>query len=229
MVAKYSQQQVDFMIVMQDTVDHAHKRRLDEKVVETNLALKDGVMGQLMAALPILLNRLAGNKIVDEPDKSFMLLGTFLENLSPEQQSFLQTSLKGPQQAILGEILREYEQKKDAYLNSQNNKSITKRFHNELPPPSAPITTPPTTNPTPGAPGAKPGNSPKQLVQVDPADKPPRPVPLFQGLKERLASPDGITLSDPDPQLQRYEEGVKNFAARFKDMLGSKPKPTGEE
>jgi len=121
---KFAAQQVDMMVLVQDTLNEAHTRRMSEKKNELSMALQEGAFEQLKAVAPIIINRLAGKPILPEPDKSFMLLAQLLENLTPDQQAMLRDTLSPPQLAILGEILGDYESKKQKYTPKTTNKEV---------------------------------------------------------------------------------------------------------
>ena len=115
---RHEQQQLDMVMLQQDVLNEAHGRRLKEREAETNIAMREGVFEQLKVLMPILANRLTGKQIFPEEDKSFLLMATFLENLTPEQQIWLRDKLTEPQTALLGEILGEYEKKKAAFAGN---------------------------------------------------------------------------------------------------------------
>jgi hypothetical protein len=131
------QQMVDVMLLVQENINEAHQRRLNERQQEMEMGIKEGLFEQLKVAIPIILNRISGKPILPEQDKSFMLMAALLENLRPEQQAFLRDGLDPPQAAVLGEILGEYEKKKAAFLGGSQripgNESLA--VGNSLPPP----------------------------------------------------------------------------------------------
>ena len=127
-----SQSQVDMMLLMQDVLDGAHSRRLKEKKEESSQAIRENALEYLKVAAPIILNRIAGKPILPEKNKSFFLLASLLENLRPEQQTFLRESLDPAQLAVLSEILAEYEKDKVTF-NGEKSK-IPKMTGNSLPP-----------------------------------------------------------------------------------------------
>jgi hypothetical protein len=206
MVEKFSQQQVDFMVLLQDTADHSNQRRLAEKKAEADLAFKDGIFAQLKSVVPIIANRLAGKQILPENDRSFMLMAALLENLSDEQQAMLRNTLTAPQAAVLSEILTEYEKKKDSFLDGNRKKEVELSHKNELPPP------------------VEPG---KRQLNASNEEKGPRPIPMFQSIAERMAS-DSTSNVSSDPKIRKIEDDVQHFTSRFADMLGSQKPTKGE-
>lgn len=126
------QQQLDMMVLMQDVLDGAHSRRLEERKAETSQGMRENAMEYLKVAAPIILNRLAGRPVLPEKNRAFMLLASLLENLSPEQQNFLRGSLDPAQLTVLAEILAEYEKDKAAFVGEA--KTSPQAAGNELPP-----------------------------------------------------------------------------------------------
>lgn len=109
---RFSQQQVDFLVLMQDLMNDATKRRLAEKREEAGLAMKSEAIEKLSALAPVIINRIAGKPILPEPDKSFMLINALLENLSDDQQQSLMGMLSDSQKMVLAETMTEYEKRK---------------------------------------------------------------------------------------------------------------------
>jgi hypothetical protein len=116
-VEAFSKQQVDLMILMQEMTNEAHGRRLKEREHESKQAMMEGIWEMLKVAVPIGINRLAGKPVYPEDDKTTLLLGAFLENLTPEQQEYFKSNLSPAQLAVLAEILQGYEEKKDRLIN----------------------------------------------------------------------------------------------------------------
>jgi hypothetical protein len=121
---RFMTQQVDFMVLLQDTLDGSHRRRLDERSEEANLAMKESAMSKLEALVPVIINRLAGKPVLPEEDKSFMMMSALLENLTDEQQAALMTTLSDDQRLVLAEVLAAYEQKKSRWLQGQKQQVL---------------------------------------------------------------------------------------------------------
>jgi hypothetical protein len=131
---RFSQQQIDFLVLMQDLMNDATKRRLDERREEAGLAMKSEALEKLNALAPVIINRIAGKPILPEPDKSFMLMSALLENLSDDQQQKLMGMLSDSQKMVLAETMTEYEKRKSKSQQGQSPLMVGK--NNELPPPS---------------------------------------------------------------------------------------------
>jgi hypothetical protein len=128
------QQKLDMMMLIQDVIDGAHTRRLAERKEEASQGMKENAFEYLKVAGPILLNRLAGKSLFPEKNKSFMLMASLLENLRPEQQTFLRETLDPTQLTVLAEILGEYEKDKAAFEGKDSKPAALQAPGNSLPP-----------------------------------------------------------------------------------------------
>jgi len=128
---RYAEQQVDFMVLLQDTMNDATKRRLQEREAEAGLAMKEDAMAKLNALLPVIINRIAGKQVLPEEDRSFMLMSALLENMSDEQQQAFFNNLTVAQRMTLTEIMSEYEKRKSKWLQGQKIAALGKK--NQLP------------------------------------------------------------------------------------------------
>ena len=199
--ARHEQQQLDMVMLQQDVLNEAHGRRLKEREAETNIAMREGVFEQLKVLMPILANRLTGKQIFPEEDKSFLLMATFLENLTPEQQIWLRDKLTEPQTALLAEILGEYEKKKAAFSANAPKTPPSEAFRTKG-----------------GLPSSVPSGQLPPLPDNTKSDK------LFGTLTERLEDPSAVS---NDPQIQKLEDRATQFMSRFNGFLNPDPKKPG--
>jgi len=204
---KFAQQQVDFMVLLQDTMDQSHTRRLEEKKNEVAIAMKTDIMAKLDTLIPVVINRIAGQTIMPVEDPSFVLMGTLLESLSPEQQLNFLNNLNEGQRPLFGEMLASYEKKKAISMGAKPNMiSHGVGMNNELPPPNKDgqkqlsASSPPADN----SDLLSPENSSAQH-------------PLFRTIKDRLSDPP--TLLSDDPVIANMEQKARDFAARFRDQM----------
>ena len=199
---KFAQQQVDMMLLVQDTIDNSHNRRLKEREADNHLAMKESVVGKLEALVPVIINRIAGKPVLPEVDKSFMLMGSLLESLSEEQQAQLLGGLTDAQRITLAEVLSEYEQKKSKAMRAPMSASPL-AHQNRLPPPNSPS---------------------RELSVLDPPVPTP---PEIMSMKERVASV--VESPSPDPKIRKLEADAQAFADRFRSTLQSKKPTNGEK
>jgi hypothetical protein len=198
---RFSQQQIDFLTLYQDTMNQATTRRLQEKKEEASLAMKEEALAKLSALVPVVINRIAGQKVLPEEDQSFMLMASLLENMPEEQQLKFYNMLTESQKMTLAEILAQYEKKKSRWLQDKKSMIVGKR--NELPSAASPTTA------SPAAADGEPASSPL-----------PTEMPLTQRM---LAT---TTEKSSDPVLRKIEEDGESLMSRFSDFL--KPPPKGK-
>lgn len=116
----FMQQQIDMTILVQETLDNAAKRRIDERSSELQTSMVEGVYEHLKVALPILANRLAGKEVFPaKMDRELYILASLLEGLDTEQQQTLQGMLKPGQMSLLAELLGMYEERKHKFQKEQ--------------------------------------------------------------------------------------------------------------
>lgn len=202
---KYAEQQIDFLVLMQDLLDNAHGRRLKERDGEAHLAMKESALSKLETLMPFIINRIAGKTILPEEDRSLMLMASLLENLDDNQQTAFYQSLKDPQRVALAEILSVYEQRKSKWLEGEK-RLVTLGSKNELPP-------------------AQPGSGGAKTTDILVPESKVQPMPTALNLRERLRLSAGPS---DDHKIQQIEKDAQAFSNRFRDMLkpttGEKPK-----
>lgn len=191
---KFSSQQIDFLVMMQDLLDNSHGRRLKERSEEAHLAMKEGALSKLEALLPVIINRIAGKPVVPEENRSLMLMASLLENMSEAQQMAFYQNLSDPQKIALAEVLSEYEQGKSKWLDREKRLSGL-GAKNKLPPPN-------TTS-----------------VNAEVMSSDARPMPTAMSLRERMKLPTG---QSEDPKIQQLEADAQKFAGKFRDLLNPK-------
>ena len=202
---KFAEQQVDMMMLLQDTTDHAHQRRIKEKEAEVNLAVKESALSKLEALVPVIINKIAGGQVLPEEDRSMILMGSLLEGLSHDQQRTLLGNLTDAQRILFAEVLAEYEKKKSKFAEKQKQPNRAMGHKNELPPPP-------------------PGQ--KQISGETDDSQAPQAIPMFMSVSERLANPQPN--EDRDPVFRKLEDDTAAFAKRFRENLAPKKPTSGE-
>jgi hypothetical protein len=202
---KYAGQQIEFMVVVQDMIDNAHGRRLQERGEEAKLALQESALAKLEALVPVIINRIAGKQVIPEQDRSLMLMAALLEGMSESQQLAFYGNLSDAQRITLAEIFSEYEQRKKKY-HGQKNQAPGLGAKTGLPPAKPKQDKPP-------------GETPLLLPESEVV-----PVPFALSLRERMKMHAEDETSDP--QLKKIEADAQVFSSRFRDMLGGTKKPT---
>lgn len=117
---KFMDQQVENAMILQEVMNDAHKRRLEEKKTELEMSVVEGVFEHLKVVLPIVANKIAGKDIVPSAmPRELYLFASLLENLSEQQQTVLRDMLNPQQIALLAELLGMYEKKKSKLLGEK--------------------------------------------------------------------------------------------------------------
>jgi hypothetical protein len=190
MVERFSAQQLDLMVLLQDTMNDATKRRLAERREEANLAIKEEALSKVSALLPAIVNRISGKQVLPEEDPGIMLLSSLFESMTDEQQNQLMSMLSPAQKMSLAEVFRLYEEKKSKWLESKKKLALNK---NQAPPPSQ----------RPSAP------SQRREIPVE-VESPPD-----QSLRAQLTAAGD---APKDPVLQKIEEDGDRFMDRFRSF-----------
>jgi len=189
---KFAQQQIDFLVLMQELLDNSHERRLKEKTEESRLATKDSVLALLSSLVPVIINRVAGKPVVPEQNRSLMLMSNLLENLEPAQQSAFFESLTTPQKIALSEVLSEYEKSKDQWSGKKDplRQLVSKS----------------------GLPATKPKDDGDDVLDPEPSSP-----SILMSLRERTKLLAAAQASDP--KIADIERAASSLTSRFKDML----------
>ena len=113
LISKNMEQSLEFVALMQETLDNSSQRRIDERNAEIKQEALSGIFEHMKLLLPTLLNRLAGQKIAPETDPSFTTLAALFESMPADQQQAFVTQFLTPAQGMLfAEFLDTYEQRK---------------------------------------------------------------------------------------------------------------------
>lgn len=110
---KQAEQAVEVGALIQEMLDNSTGRRLQEKESENKQAMLGATFEHLKLLFPVLLNKLAGQKVAPETDASFTTLAALFESMTQEQQqAFVTTFLQPSQVPLFGEFLASYEKRK---------------------------------------------------------------------------------------------------------------------
>lgn len=113
----HHQQQIDHVILVQDLLNDASKRRIEERQSEVLLSSMEGVFEHLKIVFPVIVNKLAGKQLMPQKmDRELYLFAALFENFTAEQQSYLMNSLSPQQATIFAELLGLYEDRKKNLL-----------------------------------------------------------------------------------------------------------------
>lgn len=121
LIHQQAAQSVEMGALIQETLDNSTARRIAEREAETRQGMISSAFEHLKLLLPVLLNKIAGQKIAPETDPSFNLLAALFEGMPQEQQQDLVTKFLTPTQAaVFAEFLETYEKRKRT-LTSANS------------------------------------------------------------------------------------------------------------
>ena len=113
LLSRQTEMQIEMGALIQETLDNSTQRRIQEKESENKQGMMAAVFEHLKLLFPIIMNKLAGQKIAPETDASFQLLASLFEGMPQEQQQALCTQFLNPvQAAVFGEFLDTYEKRK---------------------------------------------------------------------------------------------------------------------
>jgi hypothetical protein len=113
LIEKQMAQAIDFAAIIQESLDNSTARRIAERDAAAKAEIVGSVTEHLKLLLPVIMNKLAGQKIAPETDQSFTLLAGLFESLTSEQQQKLFTEFLTPaQSAVLAEFIETYEKRK---------------------------------------------------------------------------------------------------------------------
>ena len=122
LIEKMMAQSIDFAAIIQESMDNSTARRIAEKDAASKAEIVGSVVEHLKLLLPIILNKIAGQKITPETDQSFTLLAGLFESLTSEQQQKLFTEFLTPaQSAVLAEFIDTYEKRKRTLTTKGDN------------------------------------------------------------------------------------------------------------
>lgn len=144
-IQQQGEQAVEMGALIQETLDNSTARRLAEKESENKQNMMGSVFEHLKLLIPVILNKIAGQKITPETDPSFQLLAALFEGMSREQQQALITDFLTPAQGtVFAEFIDTYEKRKRALTSSDSKGpalNLTKLFDSVKEQSSAPAET----------------------------------------------------------------------------------------
>lgn len=113
LIERQMAQAMDFAAIMQEAMDNSTARRIAERDAASKSEVVGSMLEHVKLLIPVILNKIAGQKIAPETDSSFTLLASLFESLTPEQQQRLFSEFLTPSQAaVLAEFVDTYEKRK---------------------------------------------------------------------------------------------------------------------
>jgi hypothetical protein len=115
-VTRLTEQHHRNMELLEEAKSDQHTRDMELLTTEASETRKNQMFEKLALLVPVMINKLAGQKVLNAEDPAAMMLKAFSESISPEQFKVIQQSLKPEQLILLGQILQPTKQ-----LPSGNN------------------------------------------------------------------------------------------------------------
>lgn len=94
------------MQLLEDAQSQQHTRDMELLTTEANESRKNQMFEKLSLLVPVMINKLAGQKVMAADDPAAMMLKSFSESITPEQFKTIQATLKPEQLIVLGQILQ---------------------------------------------------------------------------------------------------------------------------
>jgi hypothetical protein len=94
------QKHVESMKILEEAKSEQHTRDMELLTTEASETRKNQMFEKLSLLVPVLINKLAGQKVLDSQDPTAMMLKSFAESITADQFKKIQSSL-GPEQTIL--------------------------------------------------------------------------------------------------------------------------------
>ena len=115
-VTRLTEQHHRNMELLEEAKSDQHTRDMELLTTEASESRKNQMFEKLALLVPVMINKLAGQKVLNAEDPTAMMLKAFSESISPEQFQHIQKSLKPEQLILLAQILQPVKQ-----LPSGNN------------------------------------------------------------------------------------------------------------
>jgi hypothetical protein len=105
-VTRLTEQHHRNMELLEEAKSDQHTRDMELLTTEASETRKNQMFEKLALLVPVMINKLAGQKVLNSEDPAAMMLKAFSESISPEQFAVIQRSLKPEQLILLGQILQ---------------------------------------------------------------------------------------------------------------------------
>lgn len=103
--AQLMSQHVESMKLLEEAKSEQHSRDMELLTTEASESRKNQMFEKLALLVPVLINKLAGQKVMDASDPTVMMLQSFVGSMTPDQFAKIQSSLKPEQMIVLGQLI----------------------------------------------------------------------------------------------------------------------------
>jgi len=99
--------------ILEDAKSEQHTRDMEMMLTDGDLKRKDQAFSKLMTLVPLVINKMMGNKVLpDKSDPLMMLLEPLIGSLNPDQFQAIQSTLSAEQTIMFVELLKTFQQRK---------------------------------------------------------------------------------------------------------------------
>lgn len=109
-VTRLTEQHHRNMELLEEAKSEQHTRDMELLTTEASETRKNQMFEKLALLVPVMINKLAGQKVLNAEDPAAMMLKAFSESISPEQFQSIQKTLKPEQLILLAQILQPVKQ-----------------------------------------------------------------------------------------------------------------------
>lgn len=108
--------------IVEEARGEQHVRDMEMMSEDASIKRKDAAFGKMMALVPLVINKLAGGKVLpDKSDPMMMLLEPFISSMTPDQFQAIQGTLSPEQTIMFVELLQAF-QKRKQLANGEKDK-----------------------------------------------------------------------------------------------------------
>ena len=109
-VTRLTEQHHRNMELLEEAKSDQHQRDMELLTTTENENRKNQMFEKLSLLVPVMINKLAGQKVMDAQDPAVMMMKSFAESLSAEQFQEISKKLKPEQLVVLGQLLQPLKQ-----------------------------------------------------------------------------------------------------------------------
>lgn len=104
-ISRLTEAQHRNMALLEEAKSEQHVRDMELLKENSKQERTDKIFEKLSLLVPVVINKLAGQKVFNSDDPSALMLKSFAESMSPEQFQKIQATLSPEQMLVLGQLL----------------------------------------------------------------------------------------------------------------------------
>jgi len=109
-VARLTEQVYKNMELLEEAKSDQHARDMELLTTEAKETRTNQMFEKMAVLVPVIINRLAGQKVLNAEDPNAMMLKAFAESMTPEQFKQIQSTLKPEQLILLAQLMNNVRQ-----------------------------------------------------------------------------------------------------------------------